>query len=46
MYRRVSGQDSSITISTTLNMDNNIELRLEPSVIALNPNLLYQEVIF
>ena len=41
MYRRISGQDSSIVIKTTLDLDTILELRLEPSVIALNPNLLY-----
>ena len=41
MYRRISNQDSSIVIKTTLDMDTILELRLEPSVIALNPNLLY-----
>jgi len=41
MYRRISGQDSSIVSKTTLDLDTILELRLEPSVIALNPNLLY-----
>jgi len=44
MYRRIGCQDSSIIISTTLDMDNIKERRLEPSIIALNPSLLYQEV--